>query len=172
MPSKFQVHILLKDRPAELAALEEFARDPARTVDDCWEWMQAKGYTLARSAVGTWKKKFDRLDAFAASNDAARSLVDAAKSGGVISLTEATELQLSQMLFEQLAVLQSNGEVQTKELVNVSAAMKNVVTSKRHLEKLKTEISAALNEAEKDAKAGGSAENVVNKVREILGIGA
>jgi hypothetical protein len=172
MPLHFKVHELLKDKPAELAALEEFARDPARTVDDCWDWMQAKGYVLARSSVGTWKKQFTATDRFAASNEVARSMVDAAKAGGAVAIGDAATLQIQQMIFEQSLKMQSQGDVSTKELWALAMASKSTIEGKRHVEKLKSEIAAALAEAEKSVKAGGSTENVVNKVREILGIGA
>ena len=68
MPRHFRVHDLLKDCGPDLEALREFARDPARTVDDCHDWLGAKGYVLSRSAVGTWKKEFNATDQFTASN--------------------------------------------------------------------------------------------------------
>ena len=171
MPRHFAVHQLLKDSPAELESLQEFARDPARTVDDCHEWLQAKGYTLSRSAVGTWKKEFNASDAYRASNEVAVGMMAAVAEGGAVSLTDAATLQVGQMVFEQMLRVQQSGQMETKELLNLSAALKNTITAKRHVEMLKEQIKGALVEAEKEAKAGGSAEAVVSKVREILGIG-
>jgi hypothetical protein len=170
MPQPHKVHELLSRE--ELDELEKFAREPARSVDQCWDWMQAHGFTIGRSSVHRWLRTFLATDRFAASNDVARSLVDAAKAGGTVAISDAATLQLSQMLFEQLLRLQSDEQVDTKELWACSMALKNVVQGKRHVEKLKTEVAEALALAEKDAKAGGSAEAVVSKVREILGIKA
>ena len=169
MAARFAVHELLSR--AELDALETFAREPGRTVDECHEWMQAHGFTLSRTAVWNWQKKFNATDKFAASNDVAKSLVEAAKNGGTVAISDAATLQLSQMIFEQMLTAASNEEVSTKELFGLSMALKNVVTGKRHLEKLKAEVADALAEAEREAKAGSSGEAVISKVREILGIG-
>lgn len=170
MPGHFQVHKILDK--GELEKFEAFTREkPARTIDECHEWLLALGHVISRSAVGAWKREFDLTDRFRASNDAARALVDAAKGGGVVSISDAAALQLQQMIFEQMIRLQGEEQVSTRDLQTLSAAMGNVVKSKRHLEKLKSEVSEALEVAEKEAKAGGSAEAVVSKVREILGIG-
>jgi hypothetical protein len=163
---------------AELDELESFAREPGRTVDECYDWMLAHGFTLSRAAVGTWKQRFTLTDRFGAANGMARALMDAAKAGGTVAISDAATLQLSQMVFEQLSAMQSgvNGkpaQIDTKELMIASMALKNLITGKRHIEKLKTEIGEALKEAEKLAAKGGeggSGQAVVNKVREILGI--
>ena len=168
MAAKLQVHVLLTRE--ELDQLEAFCREPGRTVDEVHHRILALGYTLSRNAVWNWKKEFDATDKFRASNDVARSLVEAAKSGGTVAISDAATLQLSQMLFEQMLEVSSGGEVSTKELFAMSMALKNVVTGARHVEKLRSEVAGALAEAEKDAKAGGSAEAVVSKVRAILGI--
>lgn len=164
----FKVEELLNRE--EMNQLEEFCRKPGLSVDQVHEWLQAHGFTVGRTGVWKWKRQFDATDRFAASNDVARSLVDAAKAGGTVAISDAATLQLSQMLFEQLLTLQTGGQVSTKELWGASMALKNVVTGKRHVEKLKTEVAAALADAEKTAKAGGSGEAVISKVREILGI--
>lgn len=169
MPSHFKVHELLSRD--ELDQLEAFAREPGRTVDECWEWLAAHGFRLSRGAVGNWKREFDLTDRFRASNETARALMDAAKGAGTVAISDAATLQMSQMLFEQLAKLQAGGEVSSKELWALSMALKNVVQGKRHVEKLKGEISEALAAVEKDAKGGASGEAVVEKVRQLLGMG-
>jgi hypothetical protein len=167
MAAKFRVHELL-DR-IELDKLEAYCREPGRTVDQVHNWIMALGYTdISRNAVWHWKKAFEATDKFAASNDVARAMVEAAKSGGTVAISDAATLQLSQMIFEQMLAAASNETVTTKELFGLSMALKNTVTGKRHVEKLKGEVAAALAEAEKTG--GGSAESVVTKVREILGI--
>jgi hypothetical protein len=172
MPRHFKVHELL-DR-SELDQLEEFAREPGRTVDECHEWLLARGYQISRTAVGTWKGAFQVQDQFRAGNEVARTLLEAAKEQGVANVADAASLQIGQMLFEAMVKGQETGQVDTKDLVNLSAGLKNVITGSRHLEKLKAEVrerqQLAVAEAEKVAKAGGSNEAVVSKVREILGI--
>jgi hypothetical protein len=171
MPNHFKIHQTLASE--DLLGLEEFARaSAARTVDECWEWVQAHGYTIGRSSVARWKREFDLTDRFAASNETARALMDAAKAGGAVAISDAAMLQLSQMLFEQMVRLQAGEEMETKELWAISMALKNVVQGKRHVEKLKGEVAEALAAAEKEAKGGASGEAVVSKVRQILGVSA
>lgn len=154
----------------ELDELETFAREPARTVDECHDWLLAKGYTISRGAVGNWKREFDATDKFRASNEVARALVDTAKTGGTVALADAANLKLGQLIFEAMLKAQNDEDVSTKDLWALSMAVKNVVQGQRHVEQLRKDVAAAIAEAEKDAKAGGSAEGVVSKVRQILGI--
>lgn len=172
MPRHFKVHELL-DR-SELDQLEEFAREPGRTVDACHEWLQARGYVISRTAVGAWKSEFLVQDKFRAGNAVARSLIEATREEGVEQIADAASVQIGQMLFEAMIRGQESGAVETKDLLLMSASLKNIITGSRHLEKLKQEVrdrqQLAVAEAEKVAKAGGSNEAVVSKVREILGI--
>lgn len=171
MPKHFKVHELL-DRK-ELDQLEEFAREPGRTVDEVHEWMQARGYTLSRSAAHTWLKQFLAIERFRSSNEVARTILDAAQKD-VVAQADAAILQMGQMLFEQMLKLQQDGQLTSKDVWAMSASLKNTITSGRHLEKLRAETEEkqkrAVAEAEKIAKSGGSNEAVVSKVREILGI--
>jgi hypothetical protein len=172
MPKHFKVHELL-DR-SELDQLEEFAREPARTGQECHEWMLARGYVIGLTAMKNWKAEFLIQDRFRASNEVARSLIEAAKEKGVASIADAAGLQIGQMLFEAMVTGQERGDVAIRDLVNLSAGLKNVITGSRHLENLKAETSErqklAVDEAQKVANAGGSNAAVVSKVREILGI--
>ena len=153
-----------------LDAFESYAREPGVTVDDCVDWLANRKVEASRSAVARWKKRFDAEDKFRASNEVARGLMEAAKSQGTVAISDAATLQLSQMLFEQLLKLQADEKVSTKELWGASMALKNVITGKRHVEKLKGEISEALKAVDQEAKSGASGEAVVSRVREILGI--
>jgi hypothetical protein len=166
----FKVHELLNRD--ELDQLESFAREPGRTIDECETWLLAHGFKVSHGAVHNWKRKFDATDKFRASNDVARTLMDAAKSEGTVAISDAATLQLSQMIFEQLLKLQGAGEVDTKELFGVSMALKNVIAGKRHVEKLKGEIAEAISTAEKEATTGASAGDVVATIKKALGIAA
>jgi hypothetical protein len=135
MPRHHKVHELL-DR-AELDGLEEFAREPGRTVDEVHEWMQAKGLVIGRTACWNWLANFTIEDRFRASNDVARTLLDAAKEKDTVAISDAATLQLSQMLFEQLSRLQVEGQVQTKELWAASMTIKNLLDSKKKSEDLR-----------------------------------
>lgn len=174
MSRHFKVHDLLNAR--ELEDLNVLARDRSKTIDDLHEWLLAKGYTLSRGAVGNWKQSFDEellQERFRRSGDFARSVVEVAKQGAV-AVSDAALLQLTQVLFEQTAKLDGDGKLDPGELLQLSMALKTAVGTKQGIEKLRVEMrqreAEALAEAQKTAKAGGSGEAVVNKMREILGI--
>ena len=170
MARHHKVHELLSRD--ELDAFEAFAREPARTVDECHEWLEAHGFQISRGAVGNWKREFDATDKFRASNEVARALVDAAKAGGTVAVSDAANLKLSQMVFEQLLKLQNDDDVSTKELWALSMAVKNVVQGQRHVEKLKEEVAAAIATADRKAKTGATAGDVVATIKQALGIAA
>jgi uncharacterized protein YktA (UPF0223 family) len=170
MPSHFKVHELMKDNSSELEELEAYARDPGRTVDECHEWMQAHGYTLSRSAVGEWLRKFRMTDRYRASGDLANTLVETAKAQGVVAISDATALQLQTMIFDRSLEAQAGKQIEAKELLSLSRAFKTVVSGKRGVEQLKVEVAAALATAEKQAKEGKSAADVVSVIKQSLGI--
>lgn len=173
MSRHHRVHELL-DR-GELDELESFAREPGRTVDEVHEWLQARGYTISRSGAHRWLREFLETDRFRASNEVARTILDAAKND-TAAISDAAMLKLGQMLFEQLLRMQEGADeaIQTKELWAASMALKNVVMGKRHIEKLQQEVGErqkkAIEEAQKVASTGGKTEAVISKVREILGV--
>jgi len=169
MAQHFKVHTDLSRE--ELDQLEAFAREPGRTIDQCCDWLAAQGWTqISRNAVWRWKREFDVRDRFRASNETARALMDAAKQQGAVAVSDAAMLQLSQMLFEQMLRLQGDGEVSTKELWALSMGIKNVVQGKRQVEKLKGEIAAGVEEAQKLAAGGASGDQIVRRMRELLNV--
>lgn len=172
MSLHMKVHQLLS-RP-ELDELEEFAREPARTVDEVWHWLVERDFAISRGAVHNWKRQFDQEDRFRIANDTARAILDAARGKDAVALSDAATEQLGQIIFEHFVQTQGAGETTPKDLINMSGALKNLITSKRHLEKLEEEVAAkqkkAIDEASKEAASGASGEAVVQKVREILGV--
>lgn len=137
MASHFKVHELLGLE--ELNALEAFAREPGRTVDECWEWMQAKGYTLSRSAVGTWKKEFDSIlmtERFSRAGELAMAINQSAAASGAVGIADAAMKQLTQVVFEQAVKLQSEGEIEPLDIVRWSAALKSLTGTKKDVEQL------------------------------------
>lgn len=166
MPGHFQVHKILDK--GELEKFEAFTREkPARTIDECHEWLLALGHVISRSAVGAWKQEFDQKDRFRIVSQAAQGLMDAAKAGGMTAISEGIATSIQQRAFELLLT----GEATAEDLKTLSMASKNAVSIKLLIDELKKKQERAVAEAEKEVKAGGSAEAVVSKVREILGIG-
>jgi hypothetical protein len=174
VPRQFKVEELLNGR--EMEDLRVYAAEPGRSVDELLDWVLERGYTLGRSSVGRWKQSFDEellKERFSRSGEMARNLVEVAKQGAV-AVSDAALLQLTQVLFEQMAKLDGDGKIESAELVNLSRALKNAVGTKQGIEDLRQEMQQrqrqAVEEASKTAKAGGSGEAVVQKMRDILGI--
>jgi len=170
MPRHHKVHDLL-DRP-QLDELEAFTREPGRTVDMVHDWLLAHGFTLSRGAVYNWKVSFDLEDKVRRASEVSREYLSVAKGAGAAEIASATLLKFQQILFEHML---GADDADAGELLKLSVSIKTAVEAGRHIEKLRDEFEtrqkAALEAAEKTAKAGGSSEAVVAKVREILGIG-
>lgn len=161
--------------PEELEELRKFVREVngTRTVDECHEWVQARGYTIGRTAVGNWLQKFreelvgDRMKAGGA---LARALIDAAKESGGVAVADAAVMQLAQVVFEKV----SAGDLSTNDVGQLSLAMQRMSLAKKRIEDVRTEYEErqkqAIEAGSKIAKEGGDARSVVDKVREVLGV--
>lgn len=175
MSNHFKVHELLD--ASELEELEAFAREPGRTVDECHQWLQVKGFTLCRSAVGGWKQKFDQVlmaERMSGAGGLASAFMKAAQADGGLQIPDAAVLQLAQMIFEKGASLANGGDVQVEDLNHMALSLQRLMLAKARVEKTRTEMQdrehKALAEAGEAAKAGATGEQVVTKVRELLGL--
>jgi hypothetical protein len=154
----------------DLEAFEAFAREPGRTVDDCHEWLLAKGYTPSRSAVGRWKKKFDAQDRLRAASTLAADVLATAKDAGAVSIGDAATHTLTQVLFEQLLRMQGDEDVKSGDLVNISTALRGAMSVKKQVNELKAQQADAMKAAEAMAKSGKSATDVVATIKAALGL--
>lgn len=173
----FRVDEILKDHPEDREAFEQHARDLGRTIDECHDWLQTRGYVISRSAVGTWKQWFDgqlMAERMTGSGKLAKAFLDAAKSGDGLSIPDAAVLQISQLIFEAGARASAGGDVKTDELKDMSLALQRLMLAKARLEATRSEFiqrqKAAIAEAEKTVKTGATGEQVVNRMRELLGL--
>jgi Protein of unknown function (DUF3486) len=173
MASPFKVETDLK--PDELKELQQFVREKngTRTTQECHEWLLARGFTISFSATGGWLAKFRgdlSSERFAASGEIASSIMATARGQGVVAISDATALQLQNMIFERSLSAQNDEEIEGKELLALSMAFKTVVAGKRGVEQLKKEIAEAVAIAEKQASEGKSATDVVAVIKQTLGI--
>lgn len=176
MMAHFEVHKQLD--ADELAELEAFAREPARTVDQVHEWLLSRGYTMARSSAGRWMTDFrKRLQAerFGRSAELARAIDGAINRDGIEAVAKGASKQLLQVVFEQAAMLESEGQVDPLDVQRWSRSLKTLIESERHTVKLTDELAelkrkqtAAVAAAEKARASGG---DVVAVIKEALGIG-
>ncbi len=172
MPRHHKVEELLTRD--ELDAFEKFCNEPARTIDEAHEWLQAHGYTIGRTAVGNWLREFRERamhDRVRQSIESSERFVAVAKEAGVAGMAEASLARFQQLMFETLVRMD---DVEPGELLKLSAALKTAVEGGRHIEKLREEVTTrqrtAIEAAEATAKNGGNADAAIAKMREILGI--
>jgi hypothetical protein len=179
MPSQFKIDELLKDHGEDQAALEAYARDPGRSIDELQIWLESRGYVVSRGAVWNWKQKFDGLlmqERFSRSGELAAAIRDAGRSGGAVAISEAAILQLSQVIFEQAAKLEADGEVDSLDLRRLTSSLKSLLDSKQRADQIAAEFARkekeAVEAASNVAKSGGSPVDVVRTIKEALGIAA
>lgn len=177
MSLPLKVHELLDAKALE--ELEAFAREPGRTVDEVWQWMKDRGHELSRTAAWNWQRSFnERLMAerFSRSGELAAAIRDAAKRGGAVAISEAAMLQLSQVIFEQAAKLEADGDVDSRDLLRLTSSIKSLMDSTQRAEQIKTEYerrtAAAVEEASKAVRNGATGEQIVLRLREALGVAA
>jgi hypothetical protein len=171
----FKVHELLS--AAELEQLEAFSREPGRTVDEVWEWLQARGYTMSRSSAGRWFAEFRQREAverMRSGGSLAKAFMEAAKDSGGVAVSDAAVLQVAQLVFEAAADAQGSGKVSTEDLANMALALQRVTTSKAKIEDTRSEMEkrqrAAVEAGEKAMAAGKGPQDVVSTIKKALGI--
>lgn len=134
MSSHYKVHELLNRD--ELDQLELYAREPGRTVDEIHEWMQVRGYTLSRTAAWTWKRAFDEQllkERFSRSGELAKAIKSAVAGEQMEDVAEAAVMQLTQVVFEQSAKLESEGQLDPLDVQRMTKSLANLVASKMGL---------------------------------------
>ncbi len=165
MPLHHKVEELLS--PDELEALRAFIseKNGTRTIDEVHEWVQAKGYTIGRTAVGNWLQKFREqlmVERMQAGGGLARAMLEQGKNAK--EMTDAALLGITQKVFEALS---SGEEVDADSLNKLALTMqRTTLAGKRAEERAKLAVA----EAEKVVEAGGDGRSVVDKVREVLGM--
>ena len=173
MAHQHKVHELLS--ADELSGLEAFAREPGRSVDEVHEWLQARGYTMARSSSGRWLAEFKKqlmAERFGRSGDLARAIKDAVEGGRYEDIADGAARTLTQVIFEQSALLEQDGKVSSGDVMKWSIALRNLIGSKGEVAELREKQAAAMGEAEKAVKAGATAADVVMVIKKSLAIAA
>lgn len=176
MSRPHKIDVIVTDA-AERAELEALARSPGVTIDAIYTWLTGHGYEIGRTAVHNWRSDFrETLEGVKRSAELAQSFVSVARDAGAVAVSDAAVLRLSQVLMEQSLMLESGGQIDPDDLVKLTASLKNVLQSKAQIEELRRQHEAqkqqAVEEAQKVAAAGGSAESAVQAMKKALGITA
>lgn len=157
--------------PEDRPVYEAMLRDPRTTIDAALEWLGERGYQVSRGAVHNHRKSFEEtLVEVRKSAEAARAFVQVAQESSLEDVSDASLLRLGQLLQDRLM----EGEMTVDELLKASTAMRQQLGGKDQLNKLRAEYEAkqraAVEAADKAAKAGKAGPDVVKVLREALGL--
>ncbi|CAA9412841.1 MAG: hypothetical protein AVDCRST_MAG64-2414 [uncultured Phycisphaerae bacterium] len=168
---RFKVDVLLKaaDRPAYDAVLS----DPRTTGTSAWAWLKGRGYRVGLTAVLNHKRQFDRdheqlrhaARAAAAYASAADSL-GGPEAFGAAALTKINELAMAHLF--------PPGEpgaapaVTSAVLNELARTIDKALAARGRLESLRPKLAELRRGPE--GRAGATGPEVVQRVREILGV--
>ncbi len=160
---------------ADRAEYQALLRQPATTIDDLLDWLDERGFAVSRGAVWKHRRNFqETLDGVRRSAELARAFADVAREGGVESLGEASLARFQQIMAEKLLSIDVDGDMDAKELLQLSMAMNQAATTKQRIEKVKREYEQrqqdALARAQAAAAGGASGADVVATIKQALGI--
>jgi hypothetical protein len=144
--------------PEEIAELEALARKPGCTVNDCHQWLLERGFTISHGAVGNWVSKFRELlmkERFSRSSELAQAIRSAVEGGNFDDVATAANLQLLNVVFEQSARMQAEGEIDPEQIESHTRSLKNLVGTKAQHAKMLAE------------KFDAKAKDLVNAKRQI-----
>ena len=119
----------------ELNKLEAFAREPGRKVDDCFDWLTAKGIVTSRSAVGRWLKRFREEDRMSEAAELADAIHTASKDAGTVDVAGAVNLQLAQRL--QFALVKGGDKLALGDLLKGAMAVNALTNAQGKLNEIK-----------------------------------
>ncbi len=168
MPRQFKVHELLKDEPQTLRDLEAFATR-GRTVDEVHEWLQAKGFTLGRTAVWTWLDSFRLEDSTRRASEVSTAYLQAAADTDDTAVAAATLKKFQELVFD-FVVRQDQADA--GDLLKIAVAMRQGLGSQKAISDLKAKQAEAIKAAEAAVTTGASAGDVVATIKKALGIAA
>jgi hypothetical protein len=156
---------------SERAEYEQLARQPGTTIDDLWEWLRGKGFSIARSSVARHKRSFDELSASVRrSSETAAAFASVAKDAGIAGLADASLGRFQQLLMEKLFQMDSEEELSAGDLMKLSMALKTAVGAKNAIMDLQSKFDAVM--AEKTSKRTDgtiSAEDITDARKRIFG---
>lgn len=178
MSRKFKVDEVLADLgPKERDAYQALLRQPASTVDDALKWLAEHGCQVSRGAVWKHRRNYqDVLDGVRRSAEMARAFAAVAREGGVETLGEASLARFQQLMTEKLMRLDSEGELDAKELAMLSQAMNSAANTRQRIDAIKADYEErqrlAIAKAQAAATSGADGASVVDTIKQALGIGA
>lgn len=161
--------------PDDLADYEHLLADPRTSLADSKAWLSSRGYTFAGDTVRTHRNRFhDRLDVVRHTAKLASSITELARQHGEVTMSNGMLTRFEQVLLEQLMLGREGGQIPARDLVDMSKSVAAAVGSREQFEAMRREFEEtkfkATEAAEHAAKGGATGRQVVERVREILGM--
>lgn len=159
----------------DLAEYENVLADPHTTVAVARDWLRARGYAFAGETIRTHRNRF--LDTVKMVRDTARlasSIAHLAREHGDVTMSNGMLTRFEQVMLEQLMLAREGGRIPAKDLADMSKSVAAAVGSREQFEAMRREFEEtkvkATEAAEHAAKGGATGRQVVERVREILGM--
>ncbi len=161
--------------PEDRAAYEAMLTEPTTTIVVARKWLADRGYSFAGDTVGTHRRRF--LDSLVTLRQTARlasAITDLARKHGDVTMSNGMLTRFEQVMLEQLVRTQEGGHIPAKDLVDMSKSVSAAVGSREQFEAMRRELEEAkrkaLEVADTAARGGATGKEVVERVREILGV--
>ena len=164
--------LLSPEHAKEYEALLADRRTTAKTAS---AWLTDRGYDIGARSLATHRRRFlDTLDRVRHSAQIAGAIVDIAREKGQIVIGDAMLTRCEQVLFEQLMRLQEDEEIDSKTLSELCKSVSSAMGSRKTMEAIRSEFEEqkrkAARAAEDAVKRGATGQEVVDRVKEILGV--
>lgn len=140
---QFRVDEVLAGHDEDREAFEAFARDPGRTIAECHEWLQARGYVVSRNAVWRWLGDYRtqlQIEKTTGASRMATALMETAKQSGGLGIADAAVQQIGQLLFEAAASRSMDDQIDPKDLSTMALSLRHLMSAKASLEETRAEI--------------------------------
>jgi hypothetical protein len=153
--------------PEELRAeYEKLISDPRTRTEDIVAWLVARQLSASRSAIERHRNRFlTKMERLRRDARHAEMVVNVAKESGITGLAEAALVKLEQFLLEFYTQARLDGGIEPEQLTQLTKAMVDVMGTRKIADALRREF-----EAEQPAKRAPQGREVVERMREILGI--
>lgn len=157
------------------AAYEALIADPATRDRDAHAWLKARGYPVGSVAVGFHRRRFlESLEGVRQTARLASSITQLAREHGDAAMSDGMLTRFEQVMLEQLGQAQPGQVIPAKDLADLSKSVASAVGSRERFEAMRREFEQAkrraADAADAAAKGGATGKEVVERVREILGV--
>ena len=156
----------------ERAEYERLLADPNSTATSLQAWLRARGHRVCRSAVGRHRRSF--AAELRRVRDVARmaeSFCALTRRQGAGAIAEAAHAKFEMMLMESLFKLPGAEDFPADQWQSMAKTVSSAVATRRNVEEMRAEFERkAKAAAEEVENAGATNEEVVERVRQILGV--